>query len=328
MTSVTAPPAGSSPFSGNDRSHSRFGDQIFAGLSRGAGIAVVALVTGIGVFLVMQAAPALAKNEANFLTARVFDVDGGTLRFGVADLLWVTIISSLVAMALAVPVAVGVALFITHYAPRRLAAPAAYLIDLLAAVPSIVYGLWGAKVFLDSFRGSVQEPMMGALGGIGLFRDVGVTAGTIALVSVVLSIMILPIITAITREVFAQTPVAHQEAALALGATKWETIRTTVLPFGRPGLISAAMLGLGRALGETIAVTIILSTLPSGKEWSFSLFNGGETFASRIANNAAEFDSPTKTGAFIAAGLVLFILTFVVNAIARIVIERNKAFRE
>jgi phosphate transport system permease protein len=128
--------------------------------------------------------------------------------------------------------------------------------------------------------------------------------------------------------VFAQTPVAHQEGALALGATRWEMIRTAVLPFGRPGVISASMLGLGRALGETIAVTIILSTLPGGAPWSFSVFNGGETFASRIANNAAEFDSPEKTGAFIAAGLVLFVLTFAVNAVARIVIERRKAFSE
>jgi phosphate transport system permease protein len=135
-------------------------------------------------------------------------------------------------------------------------------------------------------------------------------------------------VTALSREVFAQTPVAHVEGALALGATKWEMIRTAVLPFGRPGVISASMLALGRALGETIAVTIIVSALSQGTPWTWSLLNGGETFASRIANNAAEFDSPQKTGAFIAAGLVLFVLTFVVNAIARIVIERRKAFTE
>jgi phosphate transport system permease protein len=144
----------------------------------------------------------------------------------------------------------------------------------------------------------------------------------------VLAIMVLPIVTALSREVFAQTPAAHIEGALALGATKWEMIRTAVLPFGRPGVISASMLALGRALGETIAVTIIVSALARGTDWTWSLLNGGETFASRIANNAAEFDSPQKTGAFIAAGLVLFVLTFVVNAIARIVIERRKAFTE
>jgi phosphate transport system permease protein len=231
-------------------------------------------------------------------------------------------------MALAVPVAIGVALFITQYAPRRLARPAAHLIDLLAAVPSIVYGLWGAKVLLPPYREHVQDPLANALGWIPLFERTSVSAGTILLVSIVLAIMILPIITALSREVFAQTPVAHKEGALALGATRWEMIRTAVLPFGRPGVISASMLGLGRALGETIAVTIILSTLPTGSAWSFSVFNGGETFASRIANNASEFDSPAKTGAFIAAGLVLFALTFAVNAVARVVIERRKAFSE
>ena len=130
------------------------------------------------------------------------------------------------------------------------------------------------------------------------------------------------------REVFDQTPTAHKEGALALGATHWEMIRTAVLPFGRPGVISAAMLALGRALGETIAVTFLVSALAGGTEWTWSLFNGGETFASKIANNAAEFSNPSKTGAYIAAGLVLFVLTFVVNSIARIVIERRKAFTE
>ena len=151
-------------------------------------------------------------------------------------------------------------------------------------------------------------------------------AGTIFLASIVLAIMILPIITALSREVFKQTPNEHKEAALALGATRWEMIRIAVLPFGRPGVISAAMLGLGRALGETIAVTIILSTTSGAFSWS--LFFGGETFASKIANAASEFDTPSKTGAYIAAGLVLFILTFAVNAIARIIIERRKAFTE
>ncbi len=306
----------------------RLGDRLLSGAATGAGVLVLMLVALVGAFLVTRAAPALAHNQANFLTSRVFSVDGGTLRFGVADLLWVTVITSVIAMALAVPVAIGVALFITQYAPGRLARPAASLVDLLAAVPSIVYGLWGAKVLLGPYRDYVQDPIQHALGWIPLFAPPSVSAGTILLVSVVLAIMILPIITALSREVFAQTPLAHKEGALALGATRWEMIRTAVLPFGRPGVIAASMLGLGRALGETIAVTVILSTLPGGAPWSFSLFNGGETFASRIANNASEFDSPEKTGAFIAAGLVLFILTFAVNAVARIVIERRKAFTE
>jgi len=223
--------------------------------------------------------------------------DTGNLRFGIPDLLWVTVLSSIVAMLIAVPVAIGVALCLTQYAPPRLAKPLAAVVDLLAAVPSIVYGLWGIRVLMPHVK-PVEDFLTSPLGAI---------------------------ITAISREVFAQTPAAHKEGALALGATRWEMIRTAVLPFGKAGVISAAMLGLGRALGETIAVTIIVSKVGG---FSWSVFSGGETFASKIANNAAEFDSPSKTGAFIAAGLVLFVLTFVVNAIARIVIERRKAFSE
>jgi phosphate transport system permease protein len=304
---------------------SRAGDRIFSGLATGSGVFVVALIVGVGTFLLAQALPALAKNKANFLTDRVWAVDDtGNLRFGIPDLLWVTVLSSIVAMLIAVPVAIGVALCLTQYAPPRLAKPLAAVVDLLAAVPSIVYGLWGIRVLMPHVK-PVQDFLTSTLGAIPLFEKTPVSTGTIFLASIVLAIMILPIITAISREVFAQTPAAHKEGALALGATRWEMIRTAVLPFGKAGVISAAMLGLGRALGETIAVTIIVSKVGG---FSWSVFSGGETFASKIANNAAEFDSPSKTGAFIAAGLVLFVLTFVVNAIARIVIERRKAFSE
>lgn len=305
----------------------RLGDRFFGGTARGAGIVVVVLVTLLGVFLVYQAVPALANNEVNFLTSREWSVSGDTLRFGVAELLWTTVAASLLAMAIAVPLGVCVALFITEYSPPWLSRPAAGLVDLLAAVPSIVYGLWGLIVVRPVLT-PVETFLSDRLGWVPLFAPTAITGGTIFFIGIVLAIMILPIVTAISREVFAQTPTPHKEGALALGATKWEMVRTAVLPFGKPGVISAAMLALGRALGETIAVTFIVSTLARGTDWTWSLFNGGETFASRIANNAAEFDSPRKTGAFIAAGLVLFLLTFVVNAIARVVIERRKAFSE
>ena len=335
MSSVTdtealgGPP---SPGSGSalpgDRGTGRMGDRLFGGAAKASGILVVALVTLVGVFLLFQAIPALAKNEANFLTSREWVVAGDNPRFGILELLWTTVVASLIAMLFAVPVGVAVALFVTEYAPRWLSRPAASLVDLLAAVPSIVYGLWGLVVVRPVIA-PVERFLSDTLGGVvPLFSPTGITGGTIFFIGLVLAVMILPIVTAISREVFAQTPLAHKEGALALGATQWEMIRTTVLPFGRPGVISAAMLALGRALGETIAVTFIVSTLARGTDWTWSLFNGGETFASRIANNAAEFDSPQKTGAFIAAGLVLFILTFIVNAIARIVIERRKAFTE
>ncbi|AKU15677.1 phosphate ABC transporter permease subunit PstC [Luteipulveratus mongoliensis] len=338
MTSVTGvsiadetpDPDGKAPLRGDSASTGRVGDRIFGGLAKGAGILVVALVTLIGVFLIVQAIPALTDNKANFITSQKWDVtDTNNMAFGIARLFWVTAISSLIAMLLAVPLGVCIALFITHYAPRWMARSAATLVDLLAAVPSIVYGLWGAYVVGQYFE-PIQNFFTAVLGWFPLFeKDTSATAAsTVAFVSVVLAIMILPIVTALSREVFAQTPTAHKEAALALGATKWEMIRTAVLPFGKPGVISAAMLGLGRALGETVAVMIIVSSLPDGAPWSWSIFSGGETFASKIANNAGEFDSPSKTGAYISAGLVLFILTFIVNAIARIVIERRKAFTE
>jgi phosphate transport system permease protein len=319
---------GPSPLSGDGASTGRLGDRLFGGAARGAGLLVIVLVVLIATFLLSQAVPAIAHDKANFLTSTDWNVDGDTLSFGIANLLWVTVISSVIALMVAVPLGVGVALFITQYSPRWLARPAASLVDLLAAVPSIVYGLWGLWVFGSHLSG-IQHALQDALGWVPLFSDTTVSeGGTIFVVGVVLAIMVLPIVTAISREVFAQTPVTHKEAALALGATRWEMIRTTVLPFGRPGVISASMLALGRALGETVAVLIILSALSGGTAWSWSIFNGGETFASKIANNAAEFDTPQKAGAFIAAGLVLFVLTFVVNAIARIVIERRKAFTE
>jgi len=321
-------PEGHGPLQGDRASTGRLGDRLFSGTAQGASILVIAIVTLVGVFLLSQAIPALAKDKVNFLTSTQWNVDGNPLQFGIANLLWVTVLSSAIAMVVAVPLGVAVALFITQYAPRWLSRPAASLVDLLAAVPSIVYGLWGLQV-LGTHMDGIQSFLVKLFGWIPLFEDAGIgAASTILTVGVVLSIMVLPIVTALSREVFAQTPTTNMEAALALGATRWEMIRTAVLPFGKPGVISASMLGLGRALGETVAVTVILSALASNTAWSWSVFNGGETFASKIANNAAEFDSPQKAGAFMAAGLVLFGLTFVVNAVARVVIERRKAFVE
>ncbi|KGN36566.1 phosphate ABC transporter permease subunit PstC [Knoellia subterranea] len=320
---------GRPPLDADKAGTGRLGDRIFGGLATGSGIFVIVLVSLVGVFLVIQAVPSLLNNNANFLTSREWVPSGADPRFGIVDLLWATVITSILAMAIAVPLGVSVALFITQYAPAWLSKPAATLVDLLAAVPSIVYGFWGLSVAGQYFD-SVAKAIDAVLGWIPVFEFNGspIAKSTLAFAGVILAIMILPIVTAISREVFAQVPTAHKEAALALGATKWEMIRTAVLPFGKPGVISAAMLGLGRALGETLAVTMLLSALNASAAFSLSIFGGGETFASRIANDAGEFDSAQKTGAYIAAGLVLFILTFIVNAAARVVIERRKAFSE
>lgn len=306
----------------------RPGDRIMSGLTTGSGIFIIAVVVGVGLYLTITAIPSLRNNQVNFLTSREWDVSNpNDLRFGIVDLLWTTVLSSAIAMVIAVPLAIGIALFITNYAPPRIARPVAYIIDLLAAVPSIIYGLWGLQVLAPAIQPFGQF-LERTLGWIPLFQAGITSPGTVYTASVVLAIMILPIITAISREVYGQTPLLNKEAALALGATRWEMIRTTVIPFGRAGVISGSMLGLGRALGETIAITVILSKPAPGAPFNPSIFYGGETFASKIANNAAEFDSPEKTGAYIAAGLVLFLLTFAVNSMARTIINRRKEFSE
>jgi phosphate transport system permease protein len=191
------------------------------------------------------------------------------------------------------------------------------MVDLLAAVPSIIYGVWGLYVLAPRLR-PIATWLNDHLGWLFLFATGNVSVsggGTIFTGGIVLAAMILPIITAVTREVFIKTPQSQIEAALALGATRWEVVKTTVLPFGRSGYISGAMLGLGRALGETVALLIILRGTQTAFGWS--LFDGGKTFATKIAATAAEFNNQYKAGAYIAAGLVLFLLTFVVNATAR-----------
>jgi phosphate transport system permease protein len=300
------------------------GDRIFSGLASGSGWFVVLLIGAIGLFLLIQAVPALLANHANFLTSRDFSTDDpNALRFGILDLLEVTVESSVYALVLAMPVGLGIALFLTQYAPPRVAKVFAYLVDLLAAVPSIIFGLWGLLVLAPVIQ-PVAVWLNTHLGWLFLFGhgNVGPERGAnLFTAGIVLATMILPIISAITREVFARTPRAQIEGALALGATRWEVIKTTVLPFGRAGFVSASMLGLGRALGETIALMIILAT--SSEAFSGSLFDGGSTFASKIALAFAELNNALSAGAYVAAGLVLFILTFVVNALARAIVNRG-----
>jgi phosphate transport system permease protein len=303
----------------NSRS-ANLGERIFRSLAVGSGVVIVASIALIALFLLIRAVPSLLENNANFLTSAEFITnDADNLRFGVRDLFMVTVLSSIVALVIAVPIALGIAIFLTQYAPSRLARPFAMVIDLLAAVPSIVFGLWGIFILAPHLT-PVAEFLNGTLGWFFLFDEGNVSlrgGGTIFTAGVVLAVMILPIITSVTREVFRQTPTEHIEAAQALGATKWEVVRMTVLPYGRSGIIAASMLGLGRALGETVAVLIILRAAVSAGTWS--IFDGGYTFASKIASAAAEFSQPLPTGAYIAAGFVLFALTFVVNAAARMV---------
>jgi phosphate transport system permease protein len=296
------------------------GDQVFKLLAAAAGSTIVIAIALIAIFLLVRAVPSLRANHANFFTSAEFNTtNAGHLAFGIRDLFMVTVLSSVTALVVAVPVAVGIAVFLTQYAPHRLARPFAAMVDLLAAVPSIIFGLWGIFVLAPKLE-PFAELLNRNLGGLFLFKQGNVSlagGGTIFTAGIVLSAMILPIITSVSREVFRQTPRMQMEAAQALGATKWEVVRMTVLPFGRSGVVAASMLGLGRALGETVAVLIILRSAAHAGHWS--LFDGGYTFASKIASAAAEFSEPLPTGAYIAAGFALFVLTFVVNALARMI---------
>lgn len=325
-TSPTSPPPDKQPPLAVDTvstgKATRPGDRIFLGLSRGAGITLLVIMAAIAVFLTVRATSALSKNEGNFLTTFEWAADGAHPKFGIAVLLFGTVVSAIIAMIIAVPVAVGIALFISHYAPRPIAAPLGYVIDLLAAVPSIVYGLWGALFLVPHLEG-LYKWFDDYLGWTGIFEYNDGTPRSLFTIGILLAIMILPIVTSVSREVFLQVPKMHEEAALALGATRWEVIRMSVLPFGRSGIISASMLGLGRALGETMAVATVLST--SFDIQTSLLDGGGGTIAQNIASGFKEADNDGRD-ALIASGLVLFLLTLLVNGAARMIVARRKEY--
>jgi phosphate transport system permease protein len=296
----------------------QFGDRVFAGTSRGAGILILVILAGVAAFLIVQAAPAFTAAKA--------DLPGSQSIAGyVAPLLFGTVLAAVLALVLATPLAVAVALFVTQYAPRRLAQGFGYVVDLLAAIPSIVYGFWGIAWLaprLTPFYGWLADH----LSFIPLFAGpASVTGRTMFTVGLVLAVMILPIISAIAREVFLQVPSLHREAALALGATRWEMIRIAVLPYGRSGIIGGAMLGLGRALGETLAVAIVLSA--SGGLVTLNLIgqNNPQTIAANIALQFPE-SSGIGVNALIASGLALFVITLIVNVLARAVVNRRADF--
>ena len=295
----------------------RLGDRVFAGVSTGAGIVILIVLAAVTVFLVTEAVPAL--------TADPRELPGGTgLVDYIAPLLFGTVLAAVLALLLATPLSIGIALFISHYADRRLARSLGYVIDLLAAIPSIIYGAWGALVLAPYLVPSYQWLAEHA-SFLPVFAGPASSTGrTILTAGIVLAVMILPIITAICREIFLQTPLLHEEAALALGATRWEMIRMAVLPFGLPGIISASMLGLGRALGETMAVAMVLS--PSS-EVIFQLLTSqnSNTIASNIALNFPEAHG-VGVNILLATGLMLFVVTLLVNMLARVIINSRKAF--
>lgn len=292
----------------------RPGDIIFSGLSFGSALLILAILAGVAIFLLTSALPILGADPE--------DISGGEGFFAyVWPLVFGTVVASLIAMVVATPIAVGIALYISHYAPRKLGATIGFVVDLLAAVPSVVYGMWGWFVFAPSVV-PLYRWLEDNLGFIPIFADASASGRTLMTASLVLAVMILPIITSVSREVFLQTPRLHEEAALALGATRWEMIKTAVLPFGKPGIIGGTMLGLGRALGETMAVAIILS--PGIFTWNL-IGPGNQTIPSEIALNFPEAFG-TRLEELIAAGLVLFAITLAVNLVARWIVQRSAEF--
>ncbi|AKV86229.1 phosphate ABC transporter permease subunit PstC [Microbacterium sp. 1.5R] len=297
----------------------RRGDLVFSGTALAAGIIILVTLAAVAVFLIVQAIPALSSDTSNNHI-----LEGQSFLSWVWPFVFGTLWSSFIALVIAAPIAIGIALFISHYAPRRLAGVLGYIIDLLAAVPSVVFGLWGALTFAPMLV-PFYKWLNTNLGFIPLFSGTPSGTGkTILTASLVLAVMILPIMTAICREVFLQTPKLHEEAALALGATRWEMVRMAVLPFARSGMVSGAMLGLGRALGETMAVTLVLSPLGIV---TFNLINpeNPTTIPAIIALRFPEaHDEGVNT--LIAAGLILFIVTFAVNFVARWIVSRRAEF--
>ncbi|HET8600128.1 MAG TPA: phosphate ABC transporter permease subunit PstC [Segeticoccus sp.] len=289
------------------------GDRAFHAAATGAGLLILVVLAGVAGFLLWRAWPAL--------TAAPQDVRGGHgLLHYIGPLAFGTGLSAVVALLIATPLSVGIALFITHYAPRRLAQGLGFLIDLLAAIPSIIYGLWGIEVVAPHSVGIAQWLAEHA-GFLPFFAGPASGTGrTMLVVGVVLAVMILPIMTAVNREVFLKTPRLQEEAALALGATRWEMIRQAVLPPARSGLVSGAMLGLGRALGETMAVAIILS--PSARySWDLVSSANSGTIAADIALQFPN-SSGINVATLVASGLVLFLLTLGVNVAARAIAAR------
>ncbi|MDQ3628461.1 MAG: phosphate ABC transporter permease subunit PstC [Actinomycetota bacterium] len=295
----------------------RRGDKIFSGTALGAGILILVILAGVAVFLLVQGIPGFTAGEQNLRPKDNFWAYVGPFAFG-------TVFASIIALVVAVPIAVGIALFISHYAPRRLSSTLGYIVDLLAAVPSVVFGVWGITVLAPQLV-PIMQWLEDNAGFLPFFEGPTLTSGRSMLTAgLVLAVMILPIITAISREVFLQTPRLHEEAALALGATRWEMIRMTVFPYGRSGVVSASMLGLGRALGETLAVALVLSGSAIYSLNAIAAENSG-TIAANIALQFPEA-SGIRVNVLIATGLVLFVITFAVNYTARKIVDRRAEF--
>ncbi len=291
------------------------GDRVYAGALAAAGIAILLVALLIAATTANTARPALARAGLwGFITGRdwnpVEDI------YGALPFIWGTLVTSVVAIVLAVPVAVAFAIFLVEFAPSRSRSLLRFVMELLASIPSVVYGLWGLFVLVPLLREHV-EPALGRFSFLPLFRGAPLGVGTLA-AGVLLAIMILPTIASVSVEVLRTVPSTLREGALALGATRWEAVRIAALPYGRAGIFGAALLGLGRALGETMAATMVIGNSP---EISASLFAPGYSLPSIIANEFSEATSALHIGALAALGLILFVVALILNIAARLLVR-------
>lgn len=302
-----------------------FGDRVFRGVLRAAGLSVFAIMGLTAVFLLLRGSKALRVTGWSFFTQTAWHTE--THVFGIAAVLPDGILIALVALLIAVPVSLSTALYISEYAPERLRPGLISLVDLMAAIPSIVYGLWGLFFLQPRVVGTVRWTALHLGGWVPFLKvrtgDIGTSyTSSTFIAGMVVSLMIIPIMTSLSREVFSQTPAGEREGAYALGSTRWGMVRSVVLPFGRGGVIGAVMLGFGRAMGETIAVALIIS--PVFKVSWHVLENGADSVSALIALRYGESDS-LSLSALMAAGLVLFALTLVVNMAAAVIIGRSRS---
>jgi phosphate transport system permease protein len=303
---------------GAERGSGHAADSAFRFASAACASVIGAVLAAMLITAISSAWPVLGHGGLGFVFGRIWDPSRST--FGALPFMFGTAVTSVIALLLGGPIGVLVALYLSDVAPKRLRVPLSYLVDVLAMVPSVVYGLWGVFVLAPFLADHVWQPLSHGLGFIPLFSDY--TSGRdFATAGVILAIMIIPIVSAISREIFLTVPTEHKEAALALGATRWEMLRIAVLRRSRAGVIAAVMLGFGRAVGETIAVAYLIGGAP---HITVHLFNPGWTIASVIANQFNEAVSiPQFKAALISLGVVLFVLTLLINMVARLVIRRG-----
>jgi phosphate transport system permease protein len=317
--------ANTSPRAANSITVQR-GDKIFSQLVRVCSILVILLLAGLILLLVLDSLESIGRFGFSFLTGSEWnpvETEVNPVEFGALPFIFGTIVTSIIGLVLATPLALGSALFVSEYAPPWLGQPVAFIVELLVAIPSVAYGLWGLFVLVPFMREHVDPFLQNTVGKVPVIGALfsGPTVGQHLLTAgVILAIMILPTILSISREIISQVPRLQKEGMLALGATKWEVLRLAILPYAKGGIVGAAMLGLARAIGETMAVTMVIGN--SSTKINASLFTPGYTISSAIANQFTEADTSMYFSAVVELGLVLLLVASVFNVAARLLVKR------